>query len=118
MNYLGYMWAEHDTCLDSAKTLMERAIYLDSTNGAFLDSYAWVLYKLDMNKDALTTIKKALSFMADDPVIYEHLGDILLKSNNRKEACNAYRKSFSLGPEDREKLLRKLSVVESECLKP
>ncbi len=118
LNYLGYMWAEQDTCLDSARILLKRAVDLDSTNGAFLDSYAWILFKKGDLPLALATIKKALQDIHDDPIVYEHLGDILAKSGKHSEACAAYKKSLSMKPEHADKLVLKLKQLTPPCTTP
>ncbi|HEV8493924.1 MAG TPA: tetratricopeptide repeat protein, partial [Candidatus Angelobacter sp.] len=52
-NYLGYMWAEHDTKLDRARELIEKAVKAEPKNAAYLDSLGWVLFKLRQPKEAL-----------------------------------------------------------------
>jgi len=47
MNYLGYMWAERGVNLPKARELIEKAVKLEPKNAAYLDSLAWVIYKLD-----------------------------------------------------------------------
>ena len=46
MNYLGYMLADRGEQLPRARDLIERAVRLDPTNAAFLDSMGWTFYKL------------------------------------------------------------------------
>jgi tetratricopeptide (TPR) repeat protein len=95
-NYLGYMWADAGVHLDSAKTLLEFALAHDSANGAFLDSYAWVLYKMGKTDSALVYIRKALGHISDDGVVLSHFGDILLKMGREREALDAYKKSLEV----------------------
>ena len=47
MNYLGYMWAEHGMKLDQAREMIEKALKAEPKNAAYLDSMAWVLFKLN-----------------------------------------------------------------------
>jgi tetratricopeptide (TPR) repeat protein len=101
-NYLGYMWADGGVHLDSAKTLLEFALAHDSANGAFLDSYAWVLYKLGKIDSAFAYIQKAIKQINDDGVVLSHYGDILLKMGRRREALDAYKKSLELDPKSDE----------------
>lgn len=98
-NYLAYMWTEHDMRLDSARTLLESALEKDPDNGAYIDSYAWLFYKMGRFDSALVHIRKAILKLDDDPVIYEHLGDILAEMGKRGEAIEAYEKSLELGTE-------------------
>jgi tetratricopeptide (TPR) repeat protein len=96
-NYLGYMWAEHNSNLDSAETLIALALAAEPDNGAYLDSYAWVLYMKGEFPKAYTYICKALVKINNDPIIYRHLGDILVKTGDAPQAISAYRRSIALG---------------------
>jgi len=99
-NYLGYMWAEQGTNLDSAKILLEQALAAEPGNGAFLDSYAWIFYKKGEYDQALTYIKKAVGAIGDDAVVCDHLGDILAKKGDSGGAAAAYEKSLACPWED------------------
>jgi tetratricopeptide (TPR) repeat protein len=98
-NYLGYMWTDKGIRLDSAATLIRNALAQDTGNGAYLDSYAWVLYRTGSLDSAYIYMRRAAAKVTDDAVVFEHLGDIQLKRGNRAQACDAYRKSLSLKPE-------------------
>ncbi len=114
-NYLGYMWADRGEKLDSAKKLIETALASDSQNGAYLDSYAWVLFKLNDLNAAYTAIQKALIYIQDDGVVYSHLGDILMKKGEISQAYSAYKKSLTMDPEsdDAETIKKKIKEIES-----
>jgi tetratricopeptide (TPR) repeat protein len=101
-NYLGYMWAEQGMKLDSARVLVETALAHDSSNGAYLDSYAWVFFKLGMIDSAQVYMQKAMQQIKDDAVVYSHYGDILLKKGREREALAAYKKSFELDAKSEE----------------
>jgi len=66
LNYLGYMWTEHDENLDKARTLIEKAVKLEPKNAAFLDSMGWILYKQKQPKEALDYILQAVK-LSDEP---------------------------------------------------
>ena len=101
MNYLGYMWAERGENLEEARKLIERAIELEPENAAFLDSMAWVLFKLGQPKEALPHMEKALSFSEEaDPTLYDHLGDIQAALQNYPEARAAYEKALEGKPDE------------------
>jgi tetratricopeptide (TPR) repeat protein len=95
-NYLGYMWAEQGIKLDSARSLLEMALMQDSLNGAYIDSYAWILYKMGLTDSSFVYIRKAIKFMGEDPVVYNHYGDILIKKGDMSGALAAFRKSISI----------------------
>ena len=98
-NYLGYMWADAGVNLDSAQLLIQKALALDTGNGAYLDSYAWVLYKKGDIAGAHRYMKMALDKFSDDPVLFLHWGDILLKGGNATDALRAYRRCLEFPPE-------------------
>lgn len=112
LNYLGYMWAEKGINLDTAKSYLEIALDMDPENGAFLDSYAWVYYQLGQYDSAETYINRALEKINDDPILYHHLGDILMKQEKYGSALPAYRKSIELGSENAQIIRKKIIDLE------
>ena len=60
-------------------------------NGYYVDSLGWALYKSGLLAEALMEIiKKAVALVGDDPVIYEHLGEIYLKQQKVSDARDAW----------------------------
>jgi tetratricopeptide (TPR) repeat protein len=100
LNYLGYMYADQGVKLKESKELIERALVIDPENGAFLDSYAWVLYKLGKYDEALTEMKKAVKTELEDPVIYDHQGDIYSALKQEDLARESWEKALQLSPDD------------------
>jgi len=102
LNYLGYMWAEHGTNLVEARELIEKAVKAEPKNAAYLDSLAWVLFKLDQPKEALPYALKAaeLAESSDAATLYDHLGDIYAALKQPERAREAWRKSVSLEPNE------------------
>ena len=111
-NYLGYMWAEKGVMLDSAKVLLESALSKDPDNGAFLDSYGWIYFQLGSIDKANEYILKAVVRIHNDAVVFEHLGDILTKRNDREGAITAYKRSLEYNP-DNDDIIRK-KIIELE----
>ena len=101
MNYLGYMWAEHGMKLDQARELIEKAVKAEPKNAAYLDSLAWVLFKLNRPGEALPQALKAVEFSEEpDATVYDHLGDIYAALNQIEKAHEAWKKSVSLEAND------------------
>jgi tetratricopeptide (TPR) repeat protein len=100
LNYLGYMYADKGVKLKESKELIEKALKIDPENGAYLDSYAWVLYKLGQYDEALVQMKKAVKTESEDPVVYDHQGDIYLALNQMELARECWSKALELKPED------------------
>ena len=111
-NYLAYMWAENGTKLDKAKTYIDQALTLSPENGAFIDTLGWIYYMQQDYEKALAEINHAAELISDDPVIYEHLGAILVKLNRDEEALPHYTHSLELNPNNEGVLRRKNEVQE------
>jgi len=100
-NYLGYMWAEHDTKLDRARELIEKAVKAEPKNAAYLDSLGWVLFKLRQPKEALGYTLKAVELSEEpDATLFDHLGDIYAALNQPDKARDAWTKSLAVEPND------------------
>jgi tetratricopeptide (TPR) repeat protein len=100
LNYLGYMYADKGVNLRESKDLIERALAIDPENYAYLDSYAWVLYKLGKFDEALVQMKKAIKPNTDDPLMYDHQGDIYSALKQTDLARDSYEKALELKPDD------------------
>jgi len=87
--------------------MIQKALEKQPENGAYLDSYAWALFRLGKLKEAETQIRKALKTRIKDAVIYEHLGDILDASGKKEEAKTEWKKALELDPQN-EKVKQKL----------
>lgn len=98
LNSLGYVYAEKGEKLDEAKELVERAIEIDPENGAYLDSLGWIYYKKGDYQAALKYLMEADQFM-QDPVIYEHIGDVYYQLQEFENARKYWEQSLDLAPE-------------------
>jgi len=98
LNYLGYSYAERGVKIDQALSLTKQAVALKPSNGYYVDSLAWALFKSGLLAEALTEMKRAVALAGDDPVLYEHLGDIYAKQRNLSEAREAWLHALELDP--------------------
>lgn len=106
MNYLGYTYADRGIKIDQALALTRKAVALKPENGYYVDSLGWAFFKSGQLTEALTELKRAVALVGDDPVIYEHLGDIYLKQQNLADAREAWIHSLELDPSN-DKLLQR-----------
>jgi tetratricopeptide (TPR) repeat protein len=107
LNYLGYMWADQGIHLEEARKMIQQAVDLDPENAAYLDSLAWVLFKLNQPHLALTYMERALQHQEEpDATLFDHLGDIQQAVGNLKAAREAWKQSLEItdDPKVREKL--------------
>ncbi|MBT5549324.1 MAG: tetratricopeptide repeat protein [Nitrospina sp.] len=95
-NFLGYMYALEGRDLDQALVHLKKALTTQPRNGYFLDSLGWIYFKKGEPEKALTQIQKALIYTDPDPVLYDHLGDILFSLKNYDEASGAWKNSLFL----------------------
>jgi tetratricopeptide (TPR) repeat protein len=107
LNYLGYMLADKGIRLEESLEMIQKALTYEPENGAYLDSYGWVLYRLGELREAEIQIKRALEVTGDDPIIHEHLGDIYNASGETQKAIEAWEQALELD-QDNEKLREKL----------
>jgi Flp pilus assembly protein TadD len=116
LNFLGYIYALQGIQLNQAEALIKRALVHKPDDGYYMDSLAWVYYKKGDYIRALRTQEKALEIVAGDPVMIEHLGDILWRTGDKKAARNAWQKSIELKSENPSLLKRKIAegLKESE----
>lgn len=106
LNYLGYSYAERGIKIDQALSLTRQAVALKPDNGYYVDSLGWAFYKSGLLAEALAEIKRAVALVGDDPVIYEHLGEIYMKQQRLSDAREAWLHSLELDPSN-EKLLQR-----------
>jgi tetratricopeptide (TPR) repeat protein len=98
LNYLGYSYAERGVKIEEAINLTKQAIALRPENGYYVDSLGWAFFKKGLLNEALTEIKRAVVLVGDDPVVYEHLGEIYLKQQQIAEGREALLHSLELDP--------------------
>jgi len=101
-NYLGYMWADHNTNLEEAEAMIRRALQSEPNNASYLDSLGWVEFRKGQFDRALDDLLRATKTAErEDPVVFEHIGDTYLKLNRTKEALEAWQKALSLDPKNK-----------------
>jgi tetratricopeptide (TPR) repeat protein len=104
MNYVGYTLADRNEQLDYALELIERALSIDTHNAYFIDSRAWVFYRMGRYEDARHDLERAID-ITEDAVILEHLGDVYMALDEPLKAVDAFERASQLDPEN--KILRK-----------
>jgi tetratricopeptide (TPR) repeat protein len=96
LNYLGYSYADRGINAEEAVSLTQQAVTLRPHNGYYVDSLAWALYKVGRIEEALEMMQRAVALVSDDPVIYEHLGEIFLLREEHEKAREAWIHSLQL----------------------
>lgn len=72
LNSYAYLLAERNEQLDEALSLSAKTIKAEPKNPHFLDTYAWILYKMGRNSDAKHYIEQALQIDPNNEEIKGH----------------------------------------------
>lgn len=112
-NSLGYRWALEGKNLIQARNMIQRAIDADGENYSYLDSMAWVLYKMGDFAQAEAYQSQAMALLLrqrhlSEPsrgakaVLYNHMGDILYRNGDLPKAITnwQYARAQRLTEED------------------
>lgn len=102
LNYLGYMNADRNVRVEEALALIERAVALDPENSAYLDSLGWALFRLDRLELAEQNLRKAVAKGSRNAVVLAHLGDVLERRGNVREALDYWQRALTGEDEDGE----------------
>ena len=117
LNNYSYYLAERGEKLNKAEMWSHVAITTNPENATFLDTYAWVLFKLERFEEAEEFILKALEKGGEnDPEINEHAGDIQVALESPEIAKSYYMKAVILGGDKMklEKKINSLNAAENE----
>ena len=113
LNNYSYYLAERGEKLEKAKEWSGLVVKNNPDNATFLDTYAWVLYKLHSFEEAEKYILAALDKGGEnDPEVNEHAGDIQVELESYQIARSYYLKAILLGG-NRDTLEKKISSVKA-----
>jgi tetratricopeptide (TPR) repeat protein len=102
LNNYAYYLSERSKKLDEAEKMSKRSLDLQPGNPTFLDTYGWILYKKGDYEKAKTFIKRAVDLMGNsaDGAIYDHLGNIYYKLNDKDKALESWKQAKQKGVDD------------------
>ncbi|HVW51522.1 MAG TPA: tetratricopeptide repeat protein [Trinickia sp.] len=98
-NALGYSLADRNLRLDEADKLIEKASSLAPNDAFIMDSLGWVKYRKGNTVDAAKLLKRAYEIQPNAE-IGAHLGEVLWKSGDQKQALDAWRSARKLEPDN------------------
>jgi len=126
LNYLGYMLADQNMKLEEAFDYIKRAVDLDPTNGAYLDSLGWAYFRLGKYELAEDNLQKASQKINTDPTVHDHLGDLYQKTGRLKLAATNWERALSewnrdiavnVDPADQARVQKKLDSAKMKLAK-
>ena len=116
-NNYSYYLALRDTLLRKAEGLSRFTIEREPSNPTYLDTYAWILYKMGKYKSALNYIERAVkNDDGNNTEILDHYGDILSGLKKYEKALNIWNKIIELDGSNNileEKILKTKSLIKS-----
>ncbi|MBV9123040.1 MAG: tetratricopeptide repeat protein [Planctomycetes bacterium] len=109
-NDLGYLLADEGKDLEEAELLIRKAMEVDreqrkakakedptadQDHAAYIDSLGWVLFRRGHLEEAREQLERAVSLPegADDPVVWDHLGDVYWTLHDTARARAAWEKA-------------------------
>ncbi len=126
LNYLGYMLADQNLKLDEALGYIKKAVDLDPTNGAYLDSLGWAYFRLGKYELAEDNLLKASQKINTDPTVHDHLGDLYQKTGRLKLAATNWERALTewnrsiaaeVDPADQARVQQKLDSAKMKLAK-
>lgn len=100
LNYLGYMWVDRGEHMQEGLAMIQRAVEINPTSGAVIDSLAWAYFKMGDLNQAVEYSERAVQLDAADATLNDHLGDIYWRLNRHTEARFQWQRALALGPDD------------------
>lgn len=99
LNTLGYLWADNGLHLEKSLEMIQKALAAEPDAPAYLDSLAWVLYKMNRSEEALSHQLRVFGLVKEDEhehliVYYDHLGDIYYSIGRKEEARSAWKRAL------------------------
>lgn len=111
-NDLGYLWADQNKNLAVAEDMIRKALEVDRSqrrrnpnltpdddkdNAAYVDSLGWVLFRRGQVEDAKKELERAVVLDGgEDPVIFDHLGDVYQRLRRTADAMEAWQRALDL----------------------
>jgi Tfp pilus assembly protein PilF len=104
--------------LSRAKQLVQR--FANSSNGSYLDTYGWVLYKVGDAAAAVSALQSAVSKAPDSPASLYHLGMAQALAGLSDAARDSLSRSLKsgknfLGKDEAQATLDRLAKVSSDA---
>jgi tetratricopeptide (TPR) repeat protein len=113
MNNYAYYLSLEDTLLERAEELSYKTIKKYPQNPVYLDTYAWILYKMKEFDRALDYIERAYENEKEDPDVLFHYAEILRRNGLMEKALVYFDKAEDAGYDgDEIKSIRNEMVLE------
>ena len=100
LNNYSYFLSLDGKELQRALEMSHKTITAEPENQTYLDTYAWILFKLKRYEEAKAYAEKIISMDEEiSPVVFHHIGDIFAKCGNMENAVIYWEKALEAGDE-------------------
>jgi len=99
LNALGYTLADKTERYEEARGYIEKALAIKPNEAVFIDSYGWLLFKMNRFEEAKKQLEKAY-ILQPQAEIAGHLVEVLSALNQHKEAKELLIKALKLNDND------------------
>jgi tetratricopeptide (TPR) repeat protein len=96
-NNFAYSLVERKANLELALEMSLIATRIEPGSAPYLDTLGWIYYNLEQYEKALEHVQKSYSIDAENPVIVEHLADILKATDQVSKANLIYMQAINIG---------------------
>ena len=96
-NNFAYSLVERRANLELALEMSLIANTIEPKSAPYLDTLGWIYYNLEQYEKALEYVQQSYSLDSDNPVIVEHLADILKATNQISKANLIYMQAIDIG---------------------
>lgn len=96
LNNYAYSLAERGLRLDRALEMSRKAVDAQPDNPSYLDTIGWIYYRLGNYPEAERYVKLAIGKGEVNAVVYEHLGDIYYRMNQKDLALEHWNMALKL----------------------
>ncbi len=102
LNNYSYYLSVRGMKLDEAERMSKKSLTLNPGEATYLDTYGWILYKKGDYEKAKTFIQRAIDLFGAnaDGTLYDHLGDVYFKLNEKDKAIQNWKLSKQKGSDD------------------
>jgi len=112
LNWYGYLLVMQNKDLDKAEKLIRRAVEIDSTNGYYWDSLAWLYYLKGSYPEALEAMNIPMQQGTKNSVISYHLGEIFYKLNRLKDSKEYFKQCIDVN-DDKQAVLNSRKALDT-----
>ncbi|RQO30715.1 hypothetical protein DBR32_08270 [Taibaiella sp. KBW10] len=93
LNNYAYYLSERGVRLEYALNLSKKTLEQQNAEPNYLDTYGWILYKMNRFEEAKTYMEKAITYAGKDvsAVVLEHYADIEFKLGNEENALKIWK---------------------------